>query len=69
MTPSLASQLLQGFALNTKFRHYALHVGAGLPAMVVNDNAGQLTPRGDLEFFASKLAPTLAWRPSTPQWR
>ena len=27
-------------------------------AMVVNDNAGNLTPRGVLRFFASKLAPT-----------
>jgi hypothetical protein len=27
-------------------------------AMVVNDNAGNLTPRGVLEFFASMLAPT-----------
>jgi hypothetical protein len=26
--------------------------------MVVNDDAGCLTPRGDLRFFASKLAPT-----------
>jgi len=33
-------------------------VGAGLPAMVVNDNAGYLTLRGALRFFASKLAPT-----------
>ncbi|KAA6179543.1 outer membrane lipoprotein carrier protein LolA, partial [Pseudomonas marginalis] len=32
-------------------------VGAGLPAKVVNDNAGGLTERGDLAFFASKLAP------------
>ncbi|RAI69204.1 hypothetical protein DOZ80_13640 [Pseudomonas fluorescens] len=26
--------------------------------MVVNDNAGNLTPRGALRFIASKLAPT-----------
>jgi hypothetical protein len=26
--------------------------------MVVNDDAGYLMPRGVLEFFASKLAPT-----------
>jgi 2-dehydro-3-deoxygluconokinase len=26
--------------------------------MVVNDNAGRLTPRGALAFIASKLAPT-----------
>ena len=38
-------------------------VGARLLAKVVNDNAGKLILRGDLEFFASKLAPTLgrAW--------
>ncbi len=33
-------------------------VGASLLAMVVNDNAGCLTPRGVAIFFASKLAPT-----------
>ncbi|WP_064450325.1 outer membrane lipoprotein carrier protein LolA [Pseudomonas antarctica] len=33
-------------------------VGAGLPAMDVNDNAGRLTLRSALRFFASKLAPT-----------
>ncbi|WP_339469233.1 MULTISPECIES: outer membrane lipoprotein carrier protein LolA [unclassified Pseudomonas] len=33
-------------------------VGAGLPAMDVNDNAGRLTLRGALRLFASKLAPT-----------
>jgi Na+/serine symporter len=33
-------------------------VGASLLAMVVNDNAGNLTPRGVLGFIASKLAPT-----------
>jgi hypothetical protein len=27
-------------------------------AMEVNDNAGNLIPRGTLRFFASKLAPT-----------
>ncbi|EJM72085.1 hypothetical protein PMI31_03830 [Pseudomonas sp. GM55] len=27
-------------------------------AMLVNDNAGSLTPRGVLRFFASMLAPT-----------
>jgi len=27
-------------------------------AMVANDNAGDLTPRGALRFFASMLAPT-----------
>src|SRR5689334_3191631 len=33
-------------------------VGASLLAMEVNDDAGSLTPRGALRFFASKLAPT-----------
>jgi len=33
-----------------------------LPAMVVNENAGDLVQRGALESIASKLAPTvLAW--------
>jgi hypothetical protein len=37
-------------------------VGAGLPAMVVNDNAGELDKRGALESIASWLAPTVsAW--------
>jgi hypothetical protein len=30
-------------------------------AMVVNDDAGSLTPRGALSFFASMLAPTGDW--------
>jgi hypothetical protein len=30
----------------------------GVPTMVVNDDAGQLSARGDLRFFASMLAPT-----------
>ena len=34
-------------------------VGASLLAMVVNDNAISLTPRGVLRFFASRLAPTV----------
>ncbi|WP_238347396.1 outer membrane lipoprotein carrier protein LolA [Pseudomonas sp. 770NI] len=34
-------------------------VGAGLPAMNVNDNAGRLTLRSALRFFAGKPAPTL----------
>jgi hypothetical protein len=33
-------------------------VGAGLPAMVVNDYAGELDERGALESIASRLAPT-----------
>ncbi|PYY69221.1 hypothetical protein CRX42_17695 [Pseudomonas jessenii] len=33
-------------------------VGASLLAMVVNDNAGSLTPRGVLRLIASRLAPT-----------
>jgi hypothetical protein len=35
-------------------------------AMVVNDNAASLTPRGVLRFFASKLAPTRDMRWSVP---
>ncbi|CAI8911553.1 hypothetical protein EMIT0196MI5_30217 [Pseudomonas sp. IT-196MI5] len=33
-------------------------VGASSLAMVVNDNAANLTPCGAFERFASKLAPT-----------
>jgi hypothetical protein len=33
-------------------------VRASLLAMVINDNAGFLTPSGALRFIASKLAPT-----------
>ncbi|AQT93893.1 hypothetical protein B1R45_11675 [Pseudomonas azotoformans] len=34
-------------------------VGAGLPAMVFNDDAGNQTKRGVLTFFAGKPAPTV----------
>jgi hypothetical protein len=59
--------------LDLVVRWYASPVGAGLPAKVVNDDAGILTPRGALRFFASRLAPTstsLAVDPCTPerQW-
>jgi hypothetical protein len=37
---------------------YACPVGANTLAMVVNDDAGNLIPRGVLRFFASVLAPT-----------
>ena len=40
-------------------RNAARPVGASLLAMEVNDDAGSLTPRGALGFFASKLAPTV----------
>ena len=36
----------------------AILVGASLLAMVVNDNAGNLTPRGVLQLIASRLAAT-----------
>jgi hypothetical protein len=36
----------------------AVPVGASKLAMVANDNAGRLTPRGAPPFFASMLAPT-----------
>jgi hypothetical protein len=32
-------------------------------AMEVNDDAGSLTPRGALRFFASMLAPTVEAKP------
>src|SRR3989344_5280325 len=34
------------------------HAPGGVPTMEVNDDAGSLTPRGALRFFASMLAPT-----------
>ncbi len=34
-----------------------------MPAMVVNDDSGNLTPRGDPASIASKLAPTEAPNP------
>nr|WP_223532329.1 hypothetical protein [Pseudomonas sp. BF-R-30] len=37
-------------------------VGASLLAMVANDNAASLTPRGVLRFIASRLAPTRGMR-------
>ena len=47
---SLASQLLP-------WGHNP--VGGGLPAMVVNDDAGSLDARGGCGFFAGKPAPTV----------
>ena len=35
-------------------------VGAGLPAMVINDNACEPDKRGALESIASRLAPTIS---------
>ncbi|AWY38445.1 hypothetical protein DKY63_00400 [Pseudomonas putida] len=43
--------------------HHQPPVGAGLLAMVVNDNVGSLTPRGVLSFIASRLAPTGIFAP------
>ena len=43
-------------------------VGAGLPAMVVDDNAGDLDVRGALESIASRLAPTVFRRGHVPLW-
>jgi hypothetical protein len=40
------------------YKANAIPVGASLLAMVVNDNARNLTPRGVLQLIASKLAPT-----------
>jgi len=39
-------------------RSLASLVGASLLAMVVNDDAGCLVPRGGLRLIASRLAPT-----------
>jgi hypothetical protein len=39
-------------------------VGAGLLAMVVNDNAGELDKRGALESIASRLAPMYGLAPT-----
>ncbi|CAI8991728.1 hypothetical protein EMIT0P44_70159 [Pseudomonas sp. IT-P44] len=50
---SPASRLLQGIGF-TRFKI----VGAGLPAMGVNDDAGCLNQRGVWAFFAGKPAPT-----------
>jgi hypothetical protein len=36
--------------------------------MVVNDNAGSLTPRGVLRFIASKLAPTKKGKKNGDPW-
>jgi hypothetical protein len=38
---------------------FLLTVGASLLAKNANDDAGRLIQRGGLEFFASKLAPTV----------
>ncbi len=43
----------------TENQNVSLSVGASMLAMVVNDNAGDLTPRGALSSIASKLAPTV----------
>jgi hypothetical protein len=40
-------------------------VGASLFAMVVNGNAGSLTPRAALSYIASKLAPAGEKKPFT----
>ncbi|AWY39714.1 hypothetical protein DKY63_07295 [Pseudomonas putida] len=48
--------------LSLRFIKVRFSVGASLLAMVVNDNAGCLTPRGVLRFIASRLAPTKAPR-------
>jgi hypothetical protein len=40
-----------------------------LLAKVANDDAGLLTPRGVLKFFASKLAPTHVASASVKLWQ
>ncbi|POF40386.1 hypothetical protein B0D71_20900 [Pseudomonas laurylsulfativorans] len=57
-SPSPASWLLQFDAHTISTRTRSL-VGAGLPAIVVNDNACGLDKRGALESIASKPAPTV----------
>jgi DNA-binding beta-propeller fold protein YncE len=52
---------LQLWRLDNRSGEYLNIVGASLLAKVVNDNTGSLTPRGDLEFFASQLAPTICF--------
>jgi hypothetical protein len=50
------------FGLSLVWTRTRSPVGAGLPAMVVNDNACELDERGALESIASRLAPTVsAW--------
>ncbi|MVW86828.1 hypothetical protein EI969_12950 [Pseudomonas sp. PB101] len=60
LRPSPASRLLQ-FGVHIISTRARSLVGAGSPAMVVNDNAHELETRGALEFIASKPAPTV-WR-------
>ncbi|PYY69912.1 hypothetical protein CRX42_14065 [Pseudomonas jessenii] len=48
---------LEAPSLSTRTRSL---VGAGLPAMVVNDNAYELDKRGALESIAGKPAPTVS---------
>ncbi|POF41777.1 hypothetical protein B0D71_16370 [Pseudomonas laurylsulfativorans] len=58
MRPSPASRLLP-FGVHIISTRTRSPVGAGLPAMVVNDNAYKPDKRGALEPIASKLAPTI----------
>ncbi|PPA00367.1 hypothetical protein C4E44_30225 [Pseudomonas sp. MWU12-2312b] len=53
MSPSPA-----GWLLHELLGHIPSLVGAGLPAMVVNDDAHGLVNRGVLGIVASRLAPT-----------
>ena len=57
LSPSPASRLLQ-FGCQFISTWARSHVGAGLLAMVVNDNAYEPDKRGALESIASKPAPT-----------
>jgi hypothetical protein len=50
---------LRGFLLGLSAWAWSL-AGAGLPAMVVNDNAHELDKRGALESIAGKPAPTVS---------
>ena len=55
----IAQGTLNSNGCKQKRMTYPRHVGASLLAKVVNDNARILDARGALEFFASKLAPTV----------
>ncbi|KAA2226108.1 hypothetical protein FJD34_26920 [Pseudomonas brenneri] len=58
MTGPLAHDDLHWFSVIHRKQQHPPPVGASLLAKAVNDNAGIQAVRGDVGFFASKLAPT-----------
>ncbi|PYY69324.1 hypothetical protein CRX42_17200 [Pseudomonas jessenii] len=62
MSPSPASRLLQ-FGVHIISTRTRSLVGAGLPAMVVNDNACEPDKRSALASIAGKPAPTVSRQP------